>query len=70
MVDEDWVKHFPEDAGLIGETIEMHHIGGSPIVLPWPETRHYNAHQPGGTRYNPGGPGSATPSYPRRKDSE
>lgn len=64
VVDEDWIKHFPEDAGLFGEKIPMHHIQGTPVSVPLPATRHMDAHMPGGYRYNPGGPGSAVPSYP------
>ncbi|WP_225981737.1 LysM peptidoglycan-binding domain-containing protein [Paracidovorax avenae] len=62
-VDNDWVRVFPEDAGLIGERISMHHIGGLPVTIPLPATRHMDAHMPGGYRYNPGGPGSAAPFY-------
>lgn len=63
IVDEAWIRYFPEDAGLLGEQIRMHHIGGSPITIPLPVTRHLNVHMPGGFRYNPGGPGSALPFY-------
>lgn len=63
-VDDDWVRVFPEDAGLRGERIPMHHIGGLPVTIPLPATRHMDAHMPGGYRYNPGGPGSAAPFYP------
>ncbi|WP_426161468.1 hypothetical protein [Pseudoduganella sp. R-34] len=63
-VDDAWVSVFPEDAGLMGERISMHHIGGNPITVPLAATRHLNAHVPGGFRYNPGGPGSAIPFYP------
>jgi len=65
-VDGDWINHFPEDIGLKGERIPMHHIGGLPITVPLPATRHLDAHMPGGFRYNPGGPGSATPFYPQK----
>jgi RHS repeat-associated protein len=63
-VDEAWVSVFPEDAGLMGEKISMHHIGGTSLTIPLPATRHLNAHMPGGFRYNAGGPGSALPVYP------
>ncbi|MCS0614691.1 RHS domain-containing protein [Massilia kyonggiensis] len=63
-VDEAWVRFFPEDAGLMGEKISMHHIGSTPVTIPLPATRHLNAHLPGGFRYNVGGPGSALPFYP------
>jgi hypothetical protein len=58
------LSYFPEDAGLLGELITMHHIGGTPITVPLPATRHLNGHMPGGFRYNSGGPGSAFPVYP------
>ncbi|WP_095054698.1 DUF637 domain-containing protein [Pseudomonas sp. Irchel s3b2] len=69
-VDDAWVKVFPEDAGLKGERIPMHHIQGSPLTVPLPDTRHLDAHMPGGFRYNPGGPGSALPAYPPKKGVE
>ncbi len=64
VVDQAWIQHFPEDAGLVGERIPMHHIGGGPITVPLPFTRHVDAHMPGGFGTNPGGPGSALPVYP------
>ncbi|WEF33957.1 DUF6861 domain-containing protein [Pseudoduganella chitinolytica] len=64
-VDETWVRAFPEDAGLMGEKISMHHIGSTPVTVPLPATHHLDAHMPGGFRYNIGGPGSALPFYPR-----
>ncbi|MGK9416209.1 hemagglutinin repeat-containing protein [Pseudomonas cedrina] len=69
-VDDAWVKVFPEDAGLKGERISMHHVQGSPLTVPLPATRHLDAHMPGGFRYNPGGPGSALPAYPPKKGAE
>ncbi|QHE99007.1 DUF637 domain-containing protein [Pseudomonas cannabina] len=66
-VDEPWINAFPEDAGLKGERIPMHHVQGSPLTVPLPDTRHLDAHMPGGFRYNPGGPGSALPAYPPKK---
>lgn len=69
-VDDAWVKVFPEDAGLKGERISMHHIQGSPLTVPLPDTRHLDAHMPGGFRYNPGGPRSALPAYPPKKGVE
>ncbi|WP_455430333.1 hypothetical protein [Pseudomonas khavaziana] len=69
-VDDTWVKVFPEDAGLKGERIPMHHVQGSPLTVPLPDTRHLDAHMPGGFRYNPGGPGSALPAYPPKKGAE
>jgi hypothetical protein len=65
-VDDSWVKVFPEDAGLVGERISPHHISGLPVTVPWPKTRHMDAHMPGGFRYNPGGPGAAVPFYPAK----
>ncbi|OYY93595.1 MAG: hypothetical protein B7Y41_11970 [Hydrogenophilales bacterium 28-61-23] len=65
-VDDAWIKTFPEDAGLMGERISMHHIQGSPITVPLPFTRHIDAHMPGGFAKNPGGPGSALPVYPAK----
>lgn len=64
VVDSSWVKGFPEDAGLLGERISMHHIGGYPVTVPLADTRHLQAHMPGGFRNNPGGPGSMLPAYP------
>jgi hypothetical protein len=63
MVDEAWIAHFPEDAGLKGQLISMHHIGGDSLTVPLPRTRHRDAHMPGGTQKNFGGPGSAAPFY-------
>jgi hypothetical protein len=54
IVDKAWVHYFPEGTGLIGERIPMQRIGGSPIAVPLPQTRHLNAHMRGGVR-NPGG---------------
>jgi RHS repeat-associated protein len=59
VVDDAWIKHFPGDAALTGEKIPMHHIGGSPITVPLPASRHLDAHMPGGFRKNPGGPGTS-----------
>ncbi len=59
VVDSAWVQYFPGDAALVGEQIPMHHIMGSPIAVPLPETRHLDAHMPGGFRRNPGGPGTS-----------
>ncbi len=54
----------------VGAKISMHHTQGSPLTVPLPDTRHLNAHMPGGFRYNPGGPGSALPAYPPKKGTE
>ena len=56
-VDDQWIEHFPGDAPLKGEPISMHHIGGGKLTVPLPKTRHMDAHMPGGTSVNPGGPG-------------
>lgn len=58
-VDDHWIQWFPGDAHLKGELIPMHHIQGTPIVVPLPATRHLDAHMPGGFRFNPGGPGTS-----------
>jgi hypothetical protein len=68
IVDDAWVKHFPGDAPLIGEKISMHHIDGSPITVPLPKSRHMDAHQPGGTQKNPGGPGMTGSLEPDEDD--
>jgi len=57
VVDDAWIEHFPGDAHLRGEKISQHHIGGGPLTVPMPKTRHIDAHMPGGTKVNPGGPG-------------
>jgi len=66
-VDDAWVEVFPEDAGLLGEQVRMHHVGGYPITVPLAETRHLDAHMPGGYRFNEGGPGAQVPFYLRRE---
>jgi RHS repeat-associated protein len=66
LVDDAWVAIHPEDAGLLGEQIRMHHVQGLPFTVPLPASRHLNAHMPGGFRYNPGGTGSQLPLYLRR----
>jgi hypothetical protein len=63
IVDEAWIAYFSEDAGLTGEVITIHHIGGGLMITPLPWTRHQDAHSPRGTRWNVGGPGSAAPLY-------
>lgn len=57
IVDDAWVEYFPGDAALLGEPITIHHIKGLPLNVPLPFTRHHDAHMPGGTQGNPGGPG-------------
>jgi RHS repeat-associated protein len=57
VVDDAWIRTFPGDAALKGEQITMHHIGGGPVTVPLPRSRHVDAHMPGGFRTNPGGPG-------------
>lgn len=56
-VDAAWITAFPGDESLLGEQIRMHHVGGYPLTVPLPVTRHIDAHMPGGFRYNRGGPG-------------
>jgi filamentous hemagglutinin len=63
MVDEAWITHFPEDAGLKEQLIPMHHIGGDGLTVPLPWTRHLDAHMPGGYGRNTGGPGAFAPFY-------
>jgi len=63
-VDQAWVNVFPEDAGLVGERIVIHHIDGYPLTAPLPESRHRDAHLPGGYSTNSGGPGGGLPIYP------
>jgi filamentous hemagglutinin len=59
VVDDAWIEYFPGDKALRGEKIPMHHIGGLPITVPLPASRHLDAHMPGGFRINPGGPGTS-----------
>lgn len=66
-VDDAWIDVFPEDAGLLGEQIRMHHVAGYPVTVPLAETRHLDAHMPGGFRFNEGGPGAQAPFYLRRE---
>jgi RHS repeat-associated protein len=56
-VDDEWVERFPGDAEKFGEQIRMHHVGGSPLAVPLPESSHMDAHMPGGFGRNSGGPG-------------
>lgn len=64
IVDEAWIKFNPEDAGLAGEIIEIHHVANLLPRVPWPETRHRDLHrEDGGTNKGPAGPGSAWPPY-------
>ncbi|MBB5035457.1 hypothetical protein [Prosthecobacter vanneervenii] len=63
IVDDAWIKVHPEDAGLKGEKISIHHVQGLPLNVPLPYSRHKDAHKPGGFRYNPGGVGSQLPVY-------
>jgi hypothetical protein len=68
VVDEAWIRNFPEDAGLKGELLYIHHIGGHNIYVPLPRSRHLDSHMPGGTSTNHGGPGSAAPFYEEGQD--
>jgi hypothetical protein len=67
VVDEDWINVHPEDAGLRGQIISIHHVLGLPLSGPVPYRRHLNAHMPGGTRFNSGGLPSQLPIYPEKK---
>ncbi|WP_425605572.1 hypothetical protein [Luteolibacter rhizosphaerae] len=62
-VDEDWIAIHPEDEGLLGEKISIHHILGLSLSVPAPRTRHYDSHRPGGPRYNWGHVPSQLPIY-------
>jgi RHS repeat-associated protein len=59
VVDDAWIQYFPGDAALKGEQIPMHHVGGGRVTVPLPESRHIDAHRPGGYRRNPGGAGTS-----------
>ncbi|WP_395741177.1 hypothetical protein [Prosthecobacter sp.] len=63
IVDDAWIQHHPEDAGLRGQIITIHHVQGLPLNAPLPYSRHLDAHRPRGFRYNPGGIGSQLPLY-------
>jgi filamentous hemagglutinin len=62
-VDAEWIAIHPEDAGLIGERISMHHVQALPLTVPLPKSRHVDVHMPGGYQRNTGGPGSQLPIY-------
>ena len=64
------IRYFPEDAGLRGQIISMHHIDGLPMTSPLRYSRHLASHVPGGFRYNPGGIGSQIPFYPAEEPAE
>jgi hypothetical protein len=40
VVDETWIKAFPDDAEFIGETIEHHHDQRGHLAIPLPGTKH------------------------------
>jgi len=63
VVDDAWIAIHPEDAGLRGEQVRIHHVQGLPINTPLPKSRHMDTHMPGGFRHNPGGVGSQLPLY-------
>lgn len=44
IVDDQFIKYFPEAKDLKGEKIEIHHIEGSPIEMPLPESWHKASH--------------------------
>lgn len=64
IVDDAWIVYHPEDSGLRGQKISMHHVEGLPLTVPLPYSRHIDAHRPGGFGRNPGGVGSQLPLYP------
>ncbi len=68
VVDDWWVKFFPEDAGLKGEAIHMHHISGLDITLPLPQTRHVDLHRDDKPGETPGRSGSPMIFYPSSPD--
>jgi hypothetical protein len=39
-VDEQWIKHFPEHADFLGDTLVHHHVQNGPWAIPLPETTH------------------------------
>lgn len=55
---------------ILNKSVPFCYVQGSPLTVPLPDTRHLDAHMPGGFRYNPGGPGSALPAYPPKKGAE
>lgn len=40
IVDDAWIDYHPEDAGLKGEKISIHHVQGLPLNIPLPYSRH------------------------------
>lgn len=56
-VDDNWIRWFPGDAHLKHEEIQIHHLKGSVLNVPLPQSRHLDAHMPGGYKLNDGGPG-------------
>jgi hypothetical protein len=40
MVDDVWIKHFPEHQRFLGETLEHHHLNHGNITVALPETVH------------------------------
>ncbi|MBN8420071.1 MAG: hypothetical protein J0L73_14230 [Verrucomicrobia bacterium] len=67
IVDDAWIDYHPEDAGLKGEKISIHHVQGLPLNIPLPYSRHKDGHRPGGFRHNPGNVGSQLPIYPAKQ---
>lgn len=43
VVDEPWVKAFPEHRTFMGETLQHHHLLGTELAIPLPESLHTGA---------------------------
>jgi len=54
-VDQPWVDAFPGSASDLGETLQMHHVGGYPVEVPLTPQQHFDAHDD--NWQNQGGPG-------------
>lgn len=51
VVDDVWIRNFPEHGGLSGETIIHHHLDYGPRAIPLPESVH--SRQPGWGIWHP-----------------
>ena len=51
IVDDTWIRHFPEHAPYKGETLIHHHLDYGPMAIPLPETVH--SKQPGWGIWHP-----------------
>ena len=63
VVDDNWIAYHPEDAGLRGEVIDIHHVFGELFKQPLPVTRHRNVTNPKSVGYSAGGIGGQAPYY-------